>query len=230
MAIRPALTPLPHEPVLRDRVHQQLEHLIITRVLKPGQRLLENELADQLNVSRNPVREAFTVLARDRWVDHRPRQGVVVHEPTKKEIDDFFQIRRVLEAEAGRMAAAKATGEQIEEMRERVQEGWAALADGDEVAVAACNSRFHQLVHDAADNSVLNEMLTLIKKRTRWYFASVARARGSASWEEHEALLAAIVDRDGDAAARILLQHSESTANAYRAVMDEESKQDDEQQ
>src|SRR5688572_17864341 len=105
MAIEPLLQP----PVLRDQVYAALEELIINRTLRPGDRLLEAELADQLKVSRNPVREALTILAHAGWVDLRPRHGAVVHTPTMKEVDDFFQVRRALEEEGARLAAQHGT-------------------------------------------------------------------------------------------------------------------------
>lgn len=212
------IRPLAQAPVLREQVYETLETLIIEGVLKPGQRLLEAELAEQLQVSRNPVREALTLLAHAGWVDLRPRHGAHVHQPTAKEIEDFFRIRNVLEVESVRLAAEKSTPEDIAALRALLERGIAAVEAGDEAGTAAANSDFHDRVTTIADNRVLDEMLGLMKKRLRWYFAPVARIRGRASWDEHEALLEAIADHDPDRAGAIMAQHCAATAALYRSA------------
>src|SRR5690606_24154628 len=105
----PPIRPLAPAPVLRDQVYDTPQTLTTDGTLRPGERLLEAELAEQLSVSRNPVREALTLLARSGWVDLRPRHGAHVHQPTAKEVEDFFRIRQVLEVESVRLAAENAT-------------------------------------------------------------------------------------------------------------------------
>lgn len=212
------LQPLAHAPVLRDQVYDMLEELIIDGSLPPGRRLLESELAEQLNVSRNPVREALTLLAHSGWVDLRPRHGAVVHEPTVKEINDFFLVRTMLEAESARFAAANVTPGDVTALRRLLQEGLAAVDAGDEARTAKANSVFHDRVSVIADNRVLDEVLGLMKKRLRWYFAPVARLRGRASWDEHAHLLDALERHDGDEAAAVMRAHSEATATLYREL------------
>lgn len=211
------LRPLTQPPVLRDQVYSTLEELIIDRSLPPGTRLLESELAQQLNVSRNPVREALTLLAHSGWVDLRPRHGAVVHEPTPKEIDDFFQVRTVLEADGARLAAVKATSSDVEALHQLLEAGIDRVHRGDEAGTVAANSAFHDRVSAIADNRVLDEVLGLMKKRLRWYFAPVARIRGAASWDEHGHLLTAIADNDGERAAAVMRAHTEATASLYRS-------------
>lgn len=210
------IQPLSQPPVLREQVYETLEELIIDGTLPPGRRLLESELAQQLNVSRNPVREALTLLAHSGWVDLRPRQGAVVHEPTAKEVEDFFRVRTVLEAESARLAARNATGDDIAELRAVIDRGLRAVAADDEAATVAANAEFHARVSVVADNEVLDEVLGLMKKRLRWYFAPVARQRGRRSWDEHTELVDALQQRDENWAATVMRAHSEATASLYR--------------
>jgi len=210
------LRPLAQPPVLREQVYETLEELIIDHTLSPGRRLLESDLAEQLNVSRNPVREALTLLAHSGWVDLRPRQGAVVHEPTAKEVEDFFRVRAVLEEESARLAARNATDADIAELRTMIKRGTEAIAAGDEGETVSANAAFHARVGEIADNEVLDEVLALMKKRLRWYFAPVARQRGQASWDEHGALLDALQDHDEDRATKVMRAHSEATAHRYR--------------
>ena len=92
-------------PPLRDRLRVQIEELIVEGTLAQGTRLVEVDLADRFNVSRGSIREVMQDLARDRFVDARPRLGTFVHTPTPAEIDDFFDILRALESESSRLAA-----------------------------------------------------------------------------------------------------------------------------
>jgi DNA-binding GntR family transcriptional regulator len=215
------LRPLTQAPVLRDQVYAALEELIINRSLAPGERLLEAELAEQLQVSRNPVREALTILAHAGWVDLRPRHGAVVHTPTPKEIEDFFQIRRVLEEEGARLAAKKAADADVRELRRLWEKGLVAVEAGDAAATARANSTFHDYVSQLADNRVLDEVLGLMKKRLRWYFAPVARLRGRASWDEHAELVDALAAKDGERAAGVMRAHSDATATLYRDLYEQ---------
>ena len=212
------IVPVAQAPVLRDQVYARLEELIINGTLRPGDRLLEADLAEQLEVSRNPVREALTILAHSGWVDLRPRHGAVVHTPTAKEINDFFRIRGVLEEEGARLAARNATEADIVQLRTLLDDGVAAVQADDEARTAQANSTFHDYVTGIADNQVLDEVLGLMKRRLRWYFAPVARLRGQGSWDEHRELVDALASHDGDKAAGVMRAHSEATAALYRKI------------
>src|SRR5215469_1119399 len=107
--IRPLARPVP----LRQSVYEALVDLIVTAELKPGQHLVETDLARQLGVSRQPVREALHRLEAEGWVDLRPAQGAFVHVPTDQEVDELLDVRALLEAETARLAAGNATRAQV---------------------------------------------------------------------------------------------------------------------
>jgi DNA-binding GntR family transcriptional regulator len=202
---------------LRERVYEALEELIVYHVLEPGEHLVEAELAHRLGVSRNPVREALHMLNKDGWVDLRPRHGAFVHVPTVKEVDEVFDVRRVLEAEAARRAAGKATRESVGRLRELLAQGAEALRLGAEKELIDANSAFHVAVVETADNKTLAAMLMRLDKSVRWYFAPVAGPRRGASWEEHEQLVDAIEAGDGARAAAVMKSHTDATRRAYHA-------------
>jgi DNA-binding GntR family transcriptional regulator len=202
-------------PPLRDQVYDTLEALIIDGVLEPGQRLTEGDLADRLGVSRNPVREALNALSRAGWVELRPRQGAYVRHQTVEEVDHFFHVRGLLEVESARLAARRATPEMVESLRALLAEGSAALETGDQEALLSANSRFHAEMVTVSGNRVLGEILALLDKRLRWYFAPVVVQRGPHSWSEHTALVDAIAGNDPEKAAEMMLQHTEATRAAY---------------
>lgn len=208
---------LQQAPPLRDQVYDTLERLIIERVLEPGERLTEGDLAERLGVSRNPVREALNALSRAGWVELRPRHGAYVRRQTAEEGDQFFGVRRLLEIESARLAAERATPETVTTLRGLLDEGWAALDGRDEDALLQVNSRFHAEVVVQSGNAVLVEILSILDKRLRWYFAPVVLLRGPDSWQEHTDLVEAIAANDADRAAEVMWVHTEATRRAYVA-------------
>ncbi|GKQ35241.1 GntR family transcriptional regulator [Streptomyces sp. A012304] len=202
---------------LRERVYEALLELITTRALRPGQHLVESELAGHLGVSRQPVREALQRLNSEGWVDLRPAQGAFVHEPTEEEADQLLTVRTLLEAEAARLAAAHADRAGIDALRELLAQGDLAVASDDVDAAVALNARFHAKIMELAGNAVLAELAAQVDRRVRWYHAPVARRRGQQSWIEHRDLIAAIADGDEQLATRLMREHTEHTRRSYHA-------------
>ncbi|MGW3650320.1 GntR family transcriptional regulator [Streptomyces sp. NPDC000878] len=200
---------------LRDRVYEALLELITTRALRPGQHLVESELAGHLGVSRQPVREALQRLSTEGWVDLRPAQGAFVHEPTEEEADQLLTVRTLLEAEAARLAAANAGAAAIAVLEDMCAEGERAVAVDDVDGAVAMNARLHAKVMELAGNTVLAELAAQVDRRVRWYYTPVARQRGRQSWIEHRELIAAIADGDGQRATEIMRAHTEHTRKMY---------------
>ncbi|MBO0891100.1 MAG: GntR family transcriptional regulator [Acidothermales bacterium] len=213
MTPRPIERPVP----LRQSVYDALIELIIVGSLPPGQHLVESELARHLGVSRQPVREALHRLQAEGWIDLRPGQGAFVHVPTDEEVDQLLTVRSLLEGGSARLAARVSTPEQIEHLRELVRAGEAALAEEhpEVESLVASNAEFHSYVTRMASNTVLAELITLVDRRIRWYYAPLARHRGHDSWDEHTELVDALAAHDEDRAAAIARDHSETTRATY---------------
>ncbi|MEV7236476.1 GntR family transcriptional regulator [Streptomyces sp. NPDC051020] len=206
-----ALPKLERPGPLRERVYEALLELITTRALRPGQHLVESELAGHLGVSRQPVREALQRLNTEGWVDLRPAQGAFVHEPTEEETDQLLSVRTLLEAEAARLAAANSGTAGIAALEELCAKGEQAVADDDVDLAVATNAAFHAKVMELAGNSVLAELAGQVDRRVRWYSTPVVRRRGNRSWIEHRSLIAAISSRDEQRATEIMRAHTEHT-------------------
>ena len=125
--IRPVERPVP----LRQSVYEALVELVVEGRLRPGQHLVETELARQLGVSRQPVREALHRLEAEGWVDLRPNQGAFVHVPTDEEVDQLLDVRELLEVETARLAAMAATDGDLARLRVICHEGEVAVEAGD---------------------------------------------------------------------------------------------------
>ncbi len=214
--IRPVQRPVP----LRQSVYEALVELVVGGALRPGQHLVESELARQLGVSRQPVREALHRLEAEGWIDLRPSQGAFVHVPTDQEVDQLLDVRELLEGATARLAARAATPEAVAALRATWQEGVAAVESGDVAATVAANNDFHAAVAELAGNAVLAQLSEIVGRRVRWYYRKVAPARGHESWSEHAQLVAAIEAGDEDQAAALALVHTERTRTAYHGPAD----------
>jgi len=213
-SVRPVARPVP----LRQSVYEALVDLVVSERLPPGQHLVETELARQLGVSRQPVREALHRLEAEGWIDLRPGQGAFVHVPTDREVDDLLDARELLDEATARLAARTATPEGVARLRAVWQEGEAAMRGGDVEQAVAANNAFHAAVAGIAGNNVLAELSEIVGRRVRWYYHQVAPARGHDSWTEHAELLAAIEAGDEDRAAALARVHTEHTRVAYHGL------------
>ena len=173
---------------------------------RPGDRLVESELADRFGVSRTPVREALqrletqAVLARD-------GRSLVVATLSHDQMAELYAVRTELEALAARLAAQHAAEEEIRVLRQMVGEDAALL--GDARALARANRRFHGQIHLASHNRYLVQQLGMVHRSMALMATTslAAEGRGEAALEEHRAIVEAIAARDGAAAADALRRH-----------------------
>ncbi len=210
--IRPLQRPVP----LRQSVYDALIDLIVGGELSPGQHMVETDLARQLGVSRQPIREALHRMEAEGWVDLRPSQGAFVHVPTDQEVDELLDVRALLEAETARLAAARtASSAQVARLREICREGEAAANADDFGAAVAANNAFHAEIAAIGGNAVLAELADIVGRRVQWYYRMVAPARGHGSWTEHAEMIKAIEVADTERSQALARKHTERTRAAY---------------
>ena len=175
-------------------------------VYRPGDRLVESELAERFGVSRTPIREALqrletqSLLARD-------GRSLIVASLDHNQMAELYVVRRELEGLAARLAAQHATPEEVRVLREMV-EADNALVD-DPGALSRANRRFHKQIHLASHNRYLVQQLDLVH-RTMALMATTslsAQGRGAIAQSEHDAIVRAIEAKDEDAAYDALRDH-----------------------
>jgi DNA-binding GntR family transcriptional regulator len=210
--IRPLQRPVP----LRQSVYDALIDLIVGGELPPGQHMVETDLARQLGVSRQPIREALHRMEAEGWVDLRPSQGAFVHVPTDSEVDELLDVRALLEAETARLAAAsRANPAQLARLREICRQGQAAAEADDFAAAVAANNAFHAEIAAVGRNAVLAELADIVGRRVQWYYRMVAPARSHGSWAEHAEMIESIESADAERAQALARKHTERTRQAY---------------
>lgn len=206
-----------HRP-LRDMVCDAIREQIIGGQHSPGSRLIEDRLANELGVSRSPVREALRVLEAEGYVAMIPRKGVVVSSLSADEAAEIFEVRIALESLAARLAARKASEASIARIERILAAAERAQRRGDVAALSRLNTDFHQLVLDIAGNGYLRDVMMPLRGRMQWIFSQTAGGeRGRHSVTEHRELAHAIAEHDEDGAARSAAAHVRSAQQTYEA-------------
>lgn len=201
---------------IRDKVYVYLKDAILRGEYKAGDRLVERVLAEKLNISRTPIREALFRLETQRFVRTVPRKGVVVNEITQAEILEVFMILASLESLAARLAAQKVNDAIIAEIDQLMAEMEEALNNGggDEVEL---NVKYNELIGRASGNPKLHEMLVDLKDYVRAFsnLSSALPGRTKAALLEHQDVLSAIRSGEADLAENFTRIHLEKSRQAY---------------
>lgn len=173
---------------------------------RPGDRLVESELAERFGVSRTPVREALQRLETQSLLT-RDGRSLIVASLDHNQLAELYIVRAELEGLAARLAAKHATEEEVRVLRQMVASDQALLSDP--VALNRTNRRFHKQIHLASHNRYLVQQLDLVH-RSMALLATTSLAvegRGEEALAEHHALVEAIAAGDGDAAYEALKRH-----------------------
>lgn len=192
-----------------QRVYAALKHRILTGMLEPRSRLVEVRLAEDLEVSRTPVREALKRLLAERLVEVDPMGGIVVSHVGLRELEEIYLIREVLDGLAARLAAEHASLSELTRFRQLMDMMRDSVEEGQLEAVVQGNMMFHDLLHQAAGNERLRtlsrDLGDFVRRFSTESFASEERALSMLA--EHVQIVEAIDDRDGDRAERLARSH-----------------------
>ena len=215
------LAPPPGEPSsLADQAYYALRELIVSLELRPGSAITEPELTARLAIGRTPVREALRRLALERLVEVYPRRGMFVTTVDVRDLVRLCEVRAVLEPEAARLAAERATRADLDEINGLLEE----LADPrrrEDRALIELDERIHRAIYRCSHNQLLEETL-------EWYYTHALRIwmlaldrtpdlQGAVL--EHHALLDAIARGKGQRAAELMREHVEHFEETMRDVL-----------
>lgn len=203
------LEPLPEELItsLRELVARHIRKAILEGRLRPGEKLVQEELAKSLGISRQPVREALRRLEAEGLVVYQPRRGVFVREYTAADMQEIYMLRRLLEGHAARLAAARLEPNEwlrLEHINEQMAAA-AAAADGDRFV--ELNHAFHHIIHAGARSPRLLELIQRVWIGDTVYGPLFLPGRAERSVSEHRRILAALRQRDAEAAAAAVCEH-----------------------
>jgi DNA-binding GntR family transcriptional regulator len=206
---------------VRERVREQLREHIVSGRLRPGDRLVERDLAEQFGVSRVPVREAIRTLESEGLVVVESPRRMVVRTLSRIDVEELFDVREALEVLACGLAAQRADQQDLRRLERLLADTAHATEAGRLSQVADCHAQFHEQIIALARNGLLSTMLHPLESRLRWLF------RQNEDWtrllHEHERLFAAIASGDPERARECSLRHvRENRALALRLLFPDE--------
>jgi len=196
---------------LREKILESIRDAIISGALKAGTKVSEPDLALRYGISRTPIREAFRQLESEGYLKVIPRRGAVVSSFTKKEIEEFYAIKSILEGYAARCACNKLTEKELAKL-ETINSRLLELVSSKDVKnFLKLDSDFHDLFINAADNEKLKEMITnLVSRFQRLRMMSLAQpGRMELSAQQHQKIIDAFRNKDGARAEEIVRQTAE---------------------
>ncbi len=213
------LVQLEAAPDLVDRVYRSLLDAICEGSLAPGQRITQEDIAQQLAVSRQPVLQALRLLKKDGFVHDAPGRGLQVAALDSAWMQQVYQVRGALDALAARLAAAR----KVKLDPQLIEQGRKAARGRNVMAMIDADTAFHQAIYAAANNPLIAQSAQLHWRHLRRVMGAVlqqARQR-EAVWDEHEAIAKAIAAGDGDRAARLIEEHSRRASDNLGARLDD---------
>ncbi|BEU87964.1 GntR family transcriptional regulator [Selenomonas sp. TAMA-11512] len=201
---------------LREVVADALREAIRKGILEPGERLMEINLAEELGVSRTPVREAIRKLELEGFVVMMPRRGTYVSEISIRDINEVFEIRTSLETLSSGLAAERITAEELETLQRLLVEIGRYIDEGDMEKIVETDMRFHDLLYQASRNSRLVGVINNLREQlTRFRTTSMSYpGRLKETLKEHRAMVEAIAQgnvKDAQKAAKTHMEKSEQT-------------------
>jgi DNA-binding GntR family transcriptional regulator len=205
---------------LVDEVAQLLRERIYSGAFPPGTKLRQEQLADQLRVSRTPLREALRVLERDGLVNSEPGRGVRVIEADPQALIEAYNLREAVDGVAARLAAENATPADVQRLQEHVQRQQAAVDPWDAAAYTIANVEFHTMVMELSRNRYIMAELPLVRMTSQVFtpVMLVPQERGRAAVADHAGIVEAIADGDGARAERLARAHIHETIKRLTAT------------
>jgi len=196
---------------LKDRVYQNVKFQIMRGNLKPGTRLLEEELSKAMNISRAPIREAFNRLEKEGFVTIIPRKGAAVSNITAQMIEDIFEIRETLESLAVKKSIGKISIKELEKVGESFKNFISKHSNAENcIQYLALDKIFHDLLSQNCGNKKLIELLADLQEQIHWLRnISLKRISFAGSVKEHLAIIEALKGNDEKLIIKTLLQHLE---------------------
>ena len=198
---------------LAERVYNELHWAIVTGKIPSGTRLVESALADQMGVSRTPVREALQKLVSEGTVYSIPRAGYIVEDMSERDVLDLFMTRAAVEQLIARLAAERITSAEVERLETNLKETEALLKNGLTDKMVDLDTEFHHLLSKAARSKTLYEVNQMLIKRTLRFRVYCLRIPEIAqvTLKGHVQILKALQSKDPKKAEKALLGHLEDT-------------------
>lgn len=189
--------------------YEFIKDRILDGVYFPSQKLIENDLALEIGVSRNTVKKALLKLEQENLIVMENNKGATIKAFTIEEIQNYLKIREVLEGLIAADAAAKITDEEIAKLEEILEQMRTDLAEGNFDAYSQGNLKFHDVIYQASNNKQAVELVKIIKQQLkRLQFRTIlVPGRNESSFKEHSDILSSLRNREVELSERLVKKH-----------------------
>ena len=206
---------------LRDVVFNTLREAILKGELKPGERLMELQLASKLGVSRTPIREAIRMLEQEGLAVTVPRKGAEVARMTEKDMEDVLQIRDALDELAASIACEQISEEELAELRHTMHEFEESTKTGDVKRIAEADVRFHDIIYHATRNVKLENMLNNLREQMYRYRVEYLKDETiyPRLLKEHKDIAESLRRKDKSRASETMREHVKNQAEAVKDMI-----------
>ena len=204
---------------LQSAVTKSLREAILRGRFRPGERLTEPMLAQYFQVSRSPIREALRMLEVEGLVEGNPRRGARVRFVSDQEAAEVIELRAELERINAQNAAQRCDDELRTALQRVLEDGNNAAASGDGASLRAMNDRFHATVAEGGRNRYLADYIRTLREKTLWLFASAQADRMLESWQEHAAIIEAILAGDPELSGLLAARHVKRVGELVRGEL-----------
>lgn len=212
---------------LTERTYQILRREILSCVLEPGSEVSEADIAERLSVSKTPVREALGRLRADGFVVTFPRRGYQIVPLTIADMNELFDMRRIVEGGCGELAAERITDEELDALEKLADAGLSRDANAGLDAFIAANREFHLAIGRATGSKRLYEQIFKQLDELERFFYIGARYRDISSevQADHHRIVEALRTRDALASRKVMIEHNEATRRGLFDVIAKNSLQ-----
>lgn len=209
---------------LRDEVFNTLRQRILRGSLKPGERLMEIHLAEQLGVSRTPIREAIRMLELEGLVKMIPRKGAQVASISREDLQDVLEVRKALDTLAVKLACERISQEEIEKLKEAEAEFERTLKFSDTTQIAEADVAFHDVIQASSKNKRLKSMISNLAERIyryRYEYIKQQSDGGKTLVDEHRMIIHYIEERNVEKAIEAIELHIDNQESSIAKQLEE---------
>ena len=209
---------------LRDEVFNKLRQRILRGSLKPGERLMEIHLAEQLGVSRTPIREAIRMLELEGLVKMIPRKGAQVASISREDLQDVLEVRKALDTLAVKLACERISQEEIEKLKEAEAEFERTLKFSDTTQIAEADVAFHDVIQASSKNKRLKSMISNLAERIyryRYEYIKQQSDGGKTLVDEHRMIIRYIEEKNVEKAIEAIELHIDNQESSIAKQLEE---------
>src|ERR1700754_4882982 len=207
--------------------YEKIKRGILDLRYRPGEKLSETRLAEDLNLGRSPIRTALARLGGEGWITVLPQSGTFVRDLTPQEVSDIAELRLLLAAHAARRAAERIGADDLALLRNEFEALKAKGVDGHFEDFLRLDDLFHTTLHRLAGNRRVTEILQNLRDQIHWIRVvnAILPGRVAESLKEMDRVLVALERRDGEEAAKAMRQHIGNVANSFANISVDEAPQ-----